>query len=122
MRIAFFEIEGWEENIIRKELAGHDLHISKGKVTQLCLPETNDFEVVSVFVDSRIDGTVLECFPNAKLIATRSTGYDHVDVAECARRNIAVANVPAYGENTVAEYAFGLILNLTRKMYQSIDK
>ena len=30
--------------------------------------------------------------------------------------------VPSYGVNTVAEFAFGLILNLTRKIYQSINQ
>jgi len=30
--------------------------------------------------------------------------------------------VPGYGDNTVAEFTFGLILNLTRKLYQSIDQ
>ncbi|MEK7552524.1 MAG: NAD(P)-dependent oxidoreductase, partial [Patescibacteria group bacterium] len=37
-------------------------------------------------------------------------------------RGIKVANVPAYGENTVAEYTFGLILALTRKIYSGFDQ
>ncbi len=122
MRIAFFEIEGWEEKIIRDQFPKESVFISKDKVTSLCLPDTRDFEILSVFVDSRIDRAVLECFPNLKLITTRSTGYDHVDIAECKKKGIAVAYVPGYGDNTVAEFAFGLILNLTRKIYQGIGQ
>jgi D-lactate dehydrogenase len=122
MRIAFFETEGWEEKIIRDQFPEESVFISKDKVTSLCLPDTRDFEILSVFIDSRIDGTVLECFPNLKLVTTRSTGYDHIDIAECKKRGIAVAYVPGYGDNTVAEFAFGLILNLTRKIYQGIDQ
>lgn len=121
-KIAFFELEGWEEPIIRAAFAGEDLHISKEKITNLCIPENKDFEILSVFVDSRIDAQVTECFPNLKCVATRSTGYDHLETAALRGRGILVQNVPGYGDNTVAEYAFGLILNLTRKMYQGIDQ
>lgn len=122
MKVGFFEIEGWEEKLIREKFPGQDVVVNGDKITQLCLPDTRDFEIVSVFVDSRIDTAVLDCFPNLKCIATRSTGYDHIDVAECKKRGIAVAYVPGYGDNTVAEFAFGLILNLTRKIYQGIDQ
>src|SRR3989344_2778060 len=121
MRTAFFEIEDWEEKIIRDQLPNENVFLSSDKVTSLRLPDTRDFEILSVFVDSRIDKTVLEYFPNLKLVTTRSTGYDHIDIAECKKRGIAVAYVPGYGDNTVAEFAFGLILNLTRKIYQGID-
>jgi D-lactate dehydrogenase len=36
-------------------------------------------------------------------------------VDACRERNIAVCNVPHYGEATVAEFAFGLILALARR-------
>ena len=75
--------------------------------------------VLSVFVDSRVDVTVLDACPNLQLIATRSTGFDHIDVAECRRRGIAVANVPTYGANTVAEHTFALILALSRNVHRA---
>jgi D-lactate dehydrogenase len=51
-----------------------------------------------------------------------STGFDHIDIEECKRRKIKVSNVPFYGENTVAEHAFGLILTLSRKIHQAIER
>jgi len=122
VRIAFFEIEGWEEKFIRESFPKEDVFISKDKVTSLCLPHTTDFQILSVFVESRIDKIVLDCFPNLKCIATRSTGYDHIDVVEAKKRGITLLYVPGYGDNTVAEFTFGLILNLTRKIYRSIDQ
>ena len=122
MKIAFFELEGWEEKIIREAFPSEDLYLSQSKVTSLCLPETNEFEIVSVFVDSKVDQTVFECFPKVKCIATRSTGYDHVDLKTAQSKGVSVLYVPAYGTHTVAEFTFGLILNLTRKLYQSIDQ
>lgn len=79
-----------------------------------------DAEIVTVFIYSEVGREVLDAMPNLKMVATRSTGYDHIDIGECAERGIMVANVPRYGENTVAEHAFGLILALSRKIYQAV--
>lgn len=121
MKIAFFELEGWEEEIIRKSFPNDELYLSNKKLDELNLPENNDFEIISIFVDSQINEQVLNFFPNLKFITTRSTGYDHINLVACAKKNILVGYVPGYGDNTVAEFAFGLILNLTRKIYQAID-
>jgi D-lactate dehydrogenase len=75
--------------------------------------------VLSVFVGSRVDRPLLEACPDLRLVATRSTGYDHVDLAACAGRRVAVANVPTYGENTVAEHTFALILALSRNVHKA---
>ncbi len=48
-----------------------------------------------------------------------STGFDHIDLAECRKRKIKVANVPYYGENTVAEHTFALILSLSRNIHRA---
>jgi len=76
-------------------------------------------EVACVFIFSKITKKVMESIPKLKLIATRSTGYDHIDLKEAKKRNIQVCNVPRYGENTVAEHTFALILNLSRNVHKS---
>jgi D-lactate dehydrogenase len=75
--------------------------------------------VLSVFVGSRVDRPLLEACPDLRLVATRSTGHDHVDLAACAASGVAVANVPTYGENTVAEHTFALILALSRNVHKA---
>lgn len=79
-------------------------------------------DVLSVFVNSRVDVNVLEKFPSLRLVVTRSTGFDHIDLTACVQKNITVCNVPTYGERTVAEYAFALLLTLSRKMYWSVQR
>lgn len=73
-------------------------------------------EVISTFVYSRLDKDLLSKFKKLKMISTRSTGYNNVDVEYCAKRKIKVVNVLGYGEITVAEFAVGILLNLTRKI------
>ncbi|MBR2069637.1 MAG: hypothetical protein IJ877_07760 [Candidatus Gastranaerophilales bacterium] len=73
-------------------------------------------EAISVFVSSRLDSVVLSRFKNLKYIFLRCTGYSNVDLKYCKRHNIKLFNTPNYGSSSVAEFAFGLILNLTRKI------
>jgi len=122
MKIGFFELEGWEESIVRTNFSDAELVFDKNKIDELNIPSVTDFDMISVFVDSRITKDIIARFPNLKFIATRSTGYDHIDVAACKERGITVAYVPGYGDNTVAEFAFGLLLSLTRKIYKGIDQ
>lgn len=122
MKIGFFETEGWEEKPVRENLPGHELYFSNKVITEDNLPEQNDFEILSVFVNSRITAKVLDHFPNLKMLTTNSTGFDHIDLEACKAKGIKVGYVPGYGNNTVAELAFGLLLNLTRKIYLAVDR
>jgi len=81
-----------------------------------------DVEIVSVFVHSRLDPAIIEGLPNLKLIATRSTGFDHINVPACESRGIPVSTVPTYGENTVAEHTFALILALSRNVHKAYNR
>lgn len=119
-RIVFFETEEWERNIIdgtfpQAELVSEQLAHDNAK-------QFENAQVVSSFIYSDLSKRVLEQLPALECIATRSTGYDHIDLDYCKEHNITVCNVPEYGSNTVAEHTFALILNLTRKIYASVNQ
>ncbi len=84
--------------------------------------EARDAEAIAVFVNNVVNSETLAKFPNIKVVATRSTGYDHIDVEECRRRSISVYTVPDYGNITVAEYTLGLILALLRRVRPMIEQ
>lgn len=81
-----------------------------------------DAVVISVFVYSKATKDILQNFHNLQMVSTRSTGYNNIDIEYCKSRNICVANVASYGEVTVAEFALGMLLNLTRKIGFSNSK
>ena len=54
--------------------------------------------------------------PQLKAIMVAATGYDVIDVAECASRGVVVSNVRGYAVNTVPEHAFALIFALRRNI------
>ena len=122
MKIGFFEIEDWEIDYLKNQLTSAELFFTKEKLNKDNLPQERNFDIISVFVGSNIDKEVINAFLNLKLITTRSTGFDHIDVAFAKEKNIPIAYVPGYGDNTVAEFAFGLILNLSRKIYTGFDQ
>lgn len=84
--------------------------------------EYSKYDIVSVRVTSKLSGEIIQKFSKLKLIAVRATGFDKVDIAVAKAKGILVATVPGYGENTVAEYAFGLMLNLIRKIQASKEQ
>lgn len=123
MKVTFFELEDWEKKyLVENKLDIGEIEIIDGPVNDEKLPIKSDTEAIAIFVDSRVTEKVLEHFPDLKLIATRSTGYDHIDLEACKKRGIAVASVPSYGEETVAEYTFALLLTLSRKIFESYDR
>lgn len=119
MKIAFFEIQGWEKRILKKTLKGHDLLFFKDELTPKNVEEIKNVEAISVFIYSKVSRQIISKLPQLKLITTRSTGYDHIDLKEASQRNVQVCNVPYYGENTVAEHTFALILALSRNVHKS---
>lgn len=101
-----------------RSLQGEKVFIDHS-LTKDTIPADRDFEVASVFIDSVISPEALDAIPHLKYIATSSTGFDHIDIEACKARSIAVSNVPTYGEHTVAEFTFALMLALMRKICES---
>ena len=58
--------------------------------------------------------TDMDRFPNLKVIVRMGVGYDRVDRAAAAARNIVLCNVPDYGTMEVADHAIALALTLRR--------
>lgn len=123
MKLAYFEATSADEDQLKANLPNLQTMLSPTQLDKEHLPtDPSTIVILSVFVDSRISATVLDAMPNVKMITTRSTGYDHIDIVACKKRDITVCNVPSYGENTVAEHAFALILALSRKIFQSYER
>lgn len=116
-QIAFFEVAPYERAGIEAfTLPEAEVH----RYSELLTPESAlriaEAEVVSVFIYSKITAEVLDQLPKLRFIATRSTGYEHIDLAACRLRGVTAAYVPSYGENTVAEHAFALIFALAKNL------
>lgn len=105
------EAEEEGEEFFARHLAGHDLRFvaTAGEIGA-------DAEIVSTFINVRLDAAFLAAHPRIQLIATRSQAIDHIDIDACRARDVRVANVPNYGNTTVAEHTFALLLAVSRRL------
>ena len=122
MKIVAFEIEAWEKEAFAQLGADHTLVLLETKLTAANAKDYADADVISTFIFSNMDKNVLQQFDHLKLIATRSTGFDHIAVDYCREQGITICNVPSYGDNTVAEHVFGLLLAISHNIVEAVDR
>jgi len=122
MKIHYFSGETWEDAYVRAKLTGEDIDFHEGSLASYAELSDPDATVLCTFIESHIGEAEMNRFPALKLIATRSTGFDHIDLLAAKARGIAVANVPFYGENTVAEFTFALLLALSRRVIDADER
>lgn len=122
--ILLAELQPWEEQQLRERCSCHCDVQARDKPLQRIgdddLP--SDAVILSPFIRSECSAEQLQRLPNLRAITTRSTGYDHIDMDYCRDHGIVVCNVPTYGDNTVAEHTFALILALTRKIHRCYER
>jgi D-lactate dehydrogenase len=122
MNIVIFETEPWEKEVFETIAQEHRIEFVEGPLKAENAGQYADAGVISAFIYSELKEKVLKQFAELELIATRSTGYDHIDQDYCRAHRIAIANVPAYGDNTVAEHVFGLLLTISHRLTEAIDR
>ncbi|TXF99854.1 2-hydroxyacid dehydrogenase [Massilia arenae] len=98
--------------------ADHELRFLEDRLSRETAILAEGCAAVCVFVNDTVDAEVLGILAQqgTRLVATRSTGYNHVDAAAARRLGIAVVRVTDYSPNSVAEFAVGLLLAVNRKI------
>jgi D-lactate dehydrogenase len=122
VKIVIFEVEPWERETFVQLQDGDEVEFTEAPLTRENAGQYADAEVISTFIYSDLNAEILQKFDNLQLIATRSTGFDHIDTNYCQERGIKVSNVPTYGKNTVAEHVFGLLLTISHNLTKAIDR
>ncbi len=121
MKIVCFEIAPWERRYLTKALKPLRATVEclAEPLTEGSVARAKGAAIVSVFIYSQVTAPVLKRLPGLRFVATRSTGFDHINLTACQAHQVRVSNVPAYGENTVAEHTFALILSLSRNVHKA---
>jgi D-lactate dehydrogenase len=126
MRVAMFSAKSYERTLLDELNAGHrhelvyfDTLLGRGTVSL-----ATGFPVVSVVVNDVVDRDVLKQLAAAgtKLVATRSTGFNHIDLGAARELGVKVVRVVDYSPNSVAEFAVGLLLALNRKIPRAYNR
>lgn len=80
-------------------------------------PEALDADVLILWHNVPVDAAVIDRLTRCRAIIRNGVGFDSVDAAAAARKNIPVCNVPDYGTEEVADHAIALTLALCRQLF-----
>lgn len=122
MRVSVFEIEGWEKERFECLADQHEVRFDARRLDDESVTDHADADIISTFIYSDVTADALDRFDHLGMIATRSTGVDHIDLDWCRAHDVVVANVPSYGDNTVAEHVFALLLAVSRHLVEAVDR
>lgn len=106
------------------EDAGYSVVISDkdGVLTKeeliIALRENNPDAVLCLLTD-KIDGEVFDAAPNAKVFASYSVGFGHIDLDAAKARGVMVTNTPGVLTDSVAEYAVSMICAITKRIVEA---
>ena len=118
--MVFTDVDSEDQSLIRKYFPSATLseHVDEAALVSLAA----DAEVLSVFIQTPIQESLLTKLPKLRLVCTRSVGFDHIDLAACKERDIIVCNVPDYGSHVIAEHVFALLLSTIRHVGEGNDR
>ncbi|MEP7143987.1 MAG: 2-hydroxyacid dehydrogenase [Ferruginibacter sp.] len=126
MKVAVFSTKYYEREYLNKFNTGgkHQLTYFDNALTKDSVHLATGFDAICVLLTDKIDEAVIDQLSanSIKLIDLRSAGYDNVDIAAAAKRDIKVLRVPAYSPQAIAEHAVALILTLDRKTYKAYNR
>lgn len=123
MKLALFDTHAYDRASFEAANAkfGHALTFFEPRLTAATAALARGHEGVCSFVNDRVDAAALEALRDGgvRLVALRSAGYNHVDLAAAQRLGIKVTRVPNYSPYAVAEHAICLALALNRKVHRA---
>jgi len=103
---------------------GHELHFAEPRLTPETAVLAHGYPAVCAFVNDQVNAETLRILAEGKtrLMALRSAGFNHVDLAAARELNIAVVRVPEYSPYAVAEHAVAMILALNRQIPRAFNR
>ena len=123
MKIAMFDTRAYDREGFAKCCAAtaHTITFLEPRLTADTVSLAAAHTVVCAFVNDVLDAANLERLQalGVRLIALRSAGFNHVDLAAAKRLGLTVVRVPAYSPHAVAEQAVTLVLALNRKIHRA---
>lgn len=126
MKIAFFDDHSYEREAFEKANRNfhHEITYFSSALTPATAEMARGFPVVCAFVNDLLNERCLRTLKDGgtKLIALRSAGYNHVDLAAAKNLALPVVRVPEYSPYAVAEHAVALIQTLNRKTHRAFNR
>ncbi|MCF8706280.1 D-lactate dehydrogenase [Sphingobium faniae] len=125
MDVAVFSTRSYDREFLdlANAAAGnsHTLRYFDASLSEQTVALTAGSGAICAFVNDRLDQNILAALHSqgTRLVALRCAGFNHVDLEAAEALEIAVARVPAYSPEAIAEHTVALILSLNRKLHRA---
>lgn len=125
MKVAVYSTKPYDRQFLDAANGGpHEFYYLHCRLTVATTALAKGTSAVCLFANDEANATTIMAFAHMgiRLIALRAAGFNNVDLNAAAEHGIAVARVPAYSPNAVAEHTFALILSLVRKIPRAYNR
>lgn len=131
IKIGIFEVrEDWEKKTylelidqkLKDFLRNLEICFFEEPLDEFVAHKYTELNIAVIYIKSRVNKKVLEKLVNLELVITRTTGTDHIDILNCQKKGVKVANSPHYASVTVAEHTMALIFTLSKRIHVAIRK
>ncbi len=123
MKVAVFSSKPHDREFLGAAAGGrgHELVFYDAHLAAETASLADGFDAVCPFVNDTVDSEVIARLAKGgvRLLALRSAGYNHVDLAAAAEHGMTVMRVPAYSPHSVAEHSVALMLALNRRIHRA---
>jgi glyoxylate reductase len=104
-----------------KVLAGHEVDAHRGETAlakAALIERLRDKDALLCQLTQEVDAEVLASAPKLRIVANVAVGTDNIDVAAATARGIAVTNTPGVLDDSTADFAFALLLAVSRRVVE----
>ncbi|SEJ41298.1 D-lactate dehydrogenase [Sphingobium sp. AP50] len=128
MKVAVFSTHPFDRRFFDAANEGTEpkqqLTYLEARLDSVSAPLAAGHQSICAFVNDRLDRATLEILAGqgVRLLALRSAGFNHVDLAAAAELDLSVARVPAYSPDAIAEHTVAMILTLNRKIHKAYNR
>ena len=126
MKVAVFSTKNYDQRSFEEANKNfdHELTFLEPRLTPDTAALAAGYAGVCVFVNDEVNRAAIEQLVAAgtQIIATRSAGYNHIDLEAAEEYGLCVARVPAYSPHAVSEFTVGLILTLGRQIHRAYNR
>lgn len=126
MKIAFYNAKQYDQKYFNRanQDDDHDINYISAPLNVATCSLITDEQVVCAFINDDLHAEVLQILKDKgiELIALRSAGYNHVDIAFAKTLKLPIIRVPTYSPYAVAEHAAGLLLCLNRGIHKAYNR
>lgn len=124
MDICVFSAQPYDEEFLHHEAPELSWRFTAQPLNLESLQLASGAKAVCVFVNDKVDAKVLQGLADiqVRIVLLRCAGFNNVDLLAAKQLGIAVARVPAYSPEAVAEHCVGMMLCLNRKLHKAYNR